>query len=116
MRRRWIYADGECYEAGNEPAPEVHHVMPDIGAYQSMVDGSMITSRSQHREHLKRHGLQEIGNEMKYLQPRADLRKTGVKEALVHSLQQAKEKHGARKIERAITEQLQKAYEVRNRR
>ena len=28
-----------------------------------MADGTMITSRSQHRRHLKRHGCIEIGNE-----------------------------------------------------
>lgn len=38
-------------------------VANDIGAYQSMVTGEMITSRSQHRAHLKQHGLIEFGNE-----------------------------------------------------
>ena len=38
-------------------------VMRDIDGYVSMVDGSWIGSRSQHREHLKRHGMRELGNE-----------------------------------------------------
>ena len=38
-------------------------VMPDIAPYKSMKTGEMITSRSQHREHLRRHDLQELGNE-----------------------------------------------------
>jgi hypothetical protein len=38
-------------------------VVRDIGAYTSVVDGSVITSRSQHREHLRQHGLVELGNE-----------------------------------------------------
>lgn len=38
-------------------------VMPDIAEYTSMVDGSRITSRSRHREHLRQHGVIEIGNE-----------------------------------------------------
>lgn len=38
-------------------------VTTDIQPYQSMCDGTMITSRSQHREHLKQHGVIEIGNE-----------------------------------------------------
>ena len=50
----------EWYET-REQAP---FVMPDIQPYQSMADGTMITSRSHHREHLKRHGLVEIGNEI----------------------------------------------------
>lgn len=46
-------------------------VMPDIEPYQSMATGEMITSRSQHREHLKIHRLNEIGNEMPYIERRA---------------------------------------------
>ncbi len=37
--------------------------MPDIQPYQSMADGSMITSRSKHREHLREHNCFEVGNE-----------------------------------------------------
>ena len=45
--------------------------MPDIQPYKSMATGEMITSRSQHREHLKEHRLNEIGNEMPYIERRA---------------------------------------------
>lgn len=38
-------------------------IHPDIQPYQSMIDGRMITSRSQHREHLKAHGAVEVGND-----------------------------------------------------
>lgn len=38
-------------------------VAADIQPYRSMCDGSMITSRSQHREHMRRHGVIEVGNE-----------------------------------------------------
>jgi len=31
--------------------------------YRSPVDGKMITDKTQHREHLKRHDLIEVGNE-----------------------------------------------------
>ena len=40
-----------------------HQIMLDIQPYTSMVDGSMITSRSKHREHLRQHNCIEIGNE-----------------------------------------------------
>jgi hypothetical protein len=40
-----------------------HQIILDIEPYQSMVDGSMITSRSEHREHLRRHNCFEVGNE-----------------------------------------------------
>lgn len=38
-------------------------VMSDIEGYRSMADGTWISSRSQHRDHLKRHGMREVGNE-----------------------------------------------------
>jgi hypothetical protein len=44
-----------------------HNVMPDIDGYQSQVTGEWIGSRSRHREHLRDHGMIEIGNELKYL-------------------------------------------------
>jgi len=41
--------------------------VPDIQPYKSMVTGEMIGGRAQHREHMIRHNLIEIGNETKYL-------------------------------------------------
>ena len=63
MRKRYVQIDGVLYEKGTEPAPSGVMVMGDIEPYQSMIDGSMITSRSQHREHLRRHGCVEVGND-----------------------------------------------------
>ena len=40
-----------------------YQIMLDIQPYKSMVDGSMITSRSKHREHLRQHNCIEVGNE-----------------------------------------------------
>ncbi len=42
----------------------VHHVMPEIAPYKSMVTGETIESRSRHQEHLRRHNMIEIGNEV----------------------------------------------------
>lgn len=39
------------------------HVISDIDPYLSHVNNEWITSRSQHRKHLKEHGYIEIGNE-----------------------------------------------------
>lgn len=39
-------------------------VMSDISGYISQVDGSYIDSRSKHRDHLKRHGMIELGNDV----------------------------------------------------
>lgn len=64
MRRTWVYVDGVAYEKGTEPMTrQFHDVMPDIEPYQSMITGELITSRSKHREHLRKHGYQEIGND-----------------------------------------------------
>lgn len=40
------------------------YIQPDIAPYKSMITGEMITSRSQHREHLRQHNCFEIGNEI----------------------------------------------------
>lgn len=69
MKRRWIYIDGVAYEAGTEPQSQAHQVMPDIEPYVSMIDGSLITSRSKHREHLRQHNCFEVGNEVHHLKP-----------------------------------------------
>ena len=39
-------------------------VTSDIGGYISQIDGSWIGSRSKHRDHLKRHGMVELGNDV----------------------------------------------------
>jgi hypothetical protein len=46
------------------------YVMTDMQPYKSMITGEMISSRSQHRAHLKAHNCIEIGNETKYLKPK----------------------------------------------
>jgi len=50
-------------------------ILPDITPYRSMATGEMITSRSRHREHLKRHGLIEVGNENPRTRPQVDERR-----------------------------------------
>lgn len=37
-------------------------ILPDKAPYQSPMDGSYITSRSQHREHMLRHNVVECGD------------------------------------------------------
>lgn len=61
--RSWVYVDGVAYEKGVDPMPDRVQIMPEIEPYRSMVTGELITSRAKHREHLRRHGMQEIGND-----------------------------------------------------
>ncbi len=54
------------------PSVQTHMVIGDIAPYQSMATGEMIGGRRQHREHLRQHGLIEVGNEQQKRQPRRD--------------------------------------------
>ncbi len=59
-----------------------HQVMPDIQGYQSQATGEWISSRSQHRAHLKEHRLFEIGNEKIKEAPRPQYNSAEVKREL----------------------------------
>jgi hypothetical protein len=45
-------------------------VIADIQPYKSMATGEYVEGRRQHRDHLKRHGLVEVGNEKLENKPR----------------------------------------------
>lgn len=55
-------------------------VSADIQPYRSMITGEQISSRSQHRAHLRSHGMIEMGNEKvpvpKELKPPPGLKET----------------------------------------
>ena len=70
------------------PEPRSSLVMPDIKPYKSMIDGSTITSRSKHREHLRAHNCIEIGNETKHLQPKPITSPPGLKDAIIRATEQ----------------------------
>lgn len=63
-------------------------VATDIQPYKSMVTGEMINSRSQHRSHLKQHGLIEVGNETKHLKPKPVTPPPGLKQKLIEVVNQ----------------------------
>lgn len=50
---------GGEYECGDLSA----YVMRDMEPYKSPIDGSMVTSRSMHRDHMRKHDVIEVGNE-----------------------------------------------------
>jgi hypothetical protein len=88
MKRRFIQRDGELIEVGldytTEPRSE-YHVMGDIQPYKSMIDGSIITSRSRHREHLRGHRCIEVGNDPSVMNPQRKPLESppGLKETLI---------------------------------
>lgn len=45
-------------------------IMNDINPYVSMIDGSVISSRSKHRDHLRQHGCIEVGNDSSVFNPK----------------------------------------------
>jgi hypothetical protein len=63
MKRTYVLVDGEFVERKRDERGRYHYVLPDIQPYKSMIDGQMVTSRSQHRRLLKAAGCVEIGNE-----------------------------------------------------
>jgi hypothetical protein len=69
MRRRYVMRNGELVPweppaisaaRSDLPAPRL---LTDIEPYRSMRTGELITGRAQHREHLRRYDLTEVGNE-----------------------------------------------------
>lgn len=91
MRHRYIQdRDGRLIEVTEnykpEPRKTSYQVMPDIQPYKSMVDGTIINSRSRHREHLRDHGCVEIGNDSSLNhEPRPLKSPPGLKDALIRS-------------------------------
>jgi protein-disulfide isomerase len=57
-------ADKAWEEKKNMTPREAPRVMSDIGGYVSQVTGEYIDSRSKHRNHLKQHGMVELGNDL----------------------------------------------------
>jgi hypothetical protein len=56
----WLREDYEPPNASELPRPMV---IRDIEPYQNMIDGKTISSRSEHRDFLRRHNCIEVGNE-----------------------------------------------------
>jgi|TARA_R100000081_G_scaffold40978_1_gene19201 hypothetical protein len=66
-KQTFVVRDGKLV-----PKEEASHeaglsIMRDIEPYQNMKDFGWITSRSQHREFLRRNNFVEIGNEQNHL-------------------------------------------------
>ena len=65
MRRIWRRReDGTFYEVGDPADAAFTQLMPDIKPYHNVIDGTVIGSRSEHRNFLKRHNVEEVGDTM----------------------------------------------------
>jgi hypothetical protein len=69
--------------------------MSDISEYRSIITREPITSRSQHREHLKVHGCVEVGNE--YHEPTREPLPP-LKDDLVAAMQASPETHAEARV------------------
>lgn len=75
----WGYTLGtpEAEEAWKEKQAMTNRQAPmiqsDIEGYISQVDGSWIDSKSKHRDHLKRHRMIEVGNDVPMQQKQQEL-------------------------------------------
>jgi hypothetical protein len=57
----WYRIAGRWAPAGS--VSDAPMVMPDLQPYRSPLDGSIVSSRSSHRAHMREHGVIEVGNE-----------------------------------------------------
>lgn len=85
MKKSWVQdpVTGELIPKDEYRGPSQQkgaYVVPDIQGYQSMATGEWISSRTSHRDHLKRHSLIEIGNEKQVNKPR-ELDRVGIRKA-----------------------------------
>ncbi len=65
-RHRYVMRGGELVELDLEaplPPRKGPYIQSDIAPYRSVITREPITSRSQHRDHLRDHGAFEVGNE-----------------------------------------------------
>ena len=66
-KQTFVYRDGKIV-AKSEAGPRAGlNLMRDIEPYQNMKDFGWLTSRSQHREFLRRNNFVEVGNEQNHL-------------------------------------------------
>lgn len=70
-------------------------IMRDIDPYRSVIDDTVITSRSQERDYLKRHGVVQVGNE-KPKQKRAptSAEKEAIERDIVDDIKHSAREHG----------------------
>jgi len=101
MRTRYIQdAKGRLIQVDETYIPEPradYHIMPDIKPYRSMADGTLVTSRSRHREMLKRNNCFEVGNDSSLFKPRQPLQPPpGLKEKIIRAVNQVEDRQRRR--------------------
>lgn len=90
--------DPECCKTAMRRVFCAPNITIDIKPYKSMIDGSMITSRAQHKAHLREHNCFEIGNEVEAaMKPRQQVEiSTPGKAEISRAIQEVEERTGER--------------------
>lgn len=89
MRKSYIQIDGKLYEKGSpehlalDKQSAGYFVMEDMKPYKSPIDGEIISSRSHHRAHMRKHGVIEVGNERLNRPATKSYQPSGIKEDLM---------------------------------
>lgn len=96
MRTRYVQMDGNLVKVDLDWVPEPRsefHIMPDIKPYRSMADGTIVTSRSKHREMLSRNNCIEVGNDSSLKRPpKPQQSPPGLKEKVIRAVEQYEQK------------------------
>ena len=98
MKRSYIWQGDRLVEKIPVRKSREHYVQDDIKPYQSMINGQMITTRSQHRRHLKANRCIEVGNES--METRVAPVKSNRREILREQLSNMTHKEANRILER----------------
>ena len=98
MKKSYIWQGDRLVEKIPTRKSREHYVQDDIKPYQSMINGQMITTRSQHRRHLKANRCIEVGNES--METRLTQTKSNRREVLREQLSNMTHKDANRILER----------------
>jgi len=64
MKRTYRQINGKLVEVTPRKRLAMFQIMPDITPYASMITGEKIRSRNQHKQHLRDHECQEVGDQV----------------------------------------------------
>jgi len=81
----YVWEGGKVVEKRAHKKTPSLQIIPDIQPYKSMIDGSMVTSRSRHRTMLRDNNCIEVGNEKMgttYAPPNREKRRAVLREQL----------------------------------
>lgn len=88
----WCPVQEKVVPKGQERRPKeakrAFNVMPDIEPFQSPIDWKWVTSRTERREHNKRHNVIDVGNDPAVLRSKAPYKPEGVHRDVAQAIEQ----------------------------